>query len=221
MLTTTTTPTAVLYDPHPLWIHAMRGVLLRVGVEVVGAASEPWDAVALVREHRPTLFVTEVDAVGTAHLAEAHAAVPALRSVVLSASANSDDVAAAFTAGASAYALKSAHPDDVATAVRQAFMQSVFTTFVAGRRVAELPAPAGAIARAEPAPKLTRRQREILRLVAEGRSNGEVARLLWVTEQTVKFHLANVYRKLRVANRTEASRWAHEQGLLAEPALAA
>jgi DNA-binding CsgD family transcriptional regulator len=100
-------------------------------------------------------------------------------------------------------------------------MQSVFTTFVAGRRVAELPAPAGAIARAEPAPKLTRRQREILRLVAEGRSNGEVARLLWVTEQTVKFHLANVYRKLRVANRTEASRWAHEQGLLAEPALAA
>jgi DNA-binding NarL/FixJ family response regulator len=217
MATTSPTTTAILYDPHPLWIHAMRGVLARVGVEVVGAATVPEDAVALVREHEPTLFVTEVDAVGTAHLAEAHAAVPGLRSVVLSSSASSEAVEAAFAAGASAYALKTAHADDVATAVRQAFMQSVFTTFVAGRRAAELPGPA----EPEHAPELTRRQREILRLVAEGRSNAEVARLLWVTEQTVKFHLANVYRKLGVANRTEASRWAHEHGLLAEPALAA
>jgi DNA-binding NarL/FixJ family response regulator len=50
--------------------------------------------------------------------------------------------------------------------------------------------------------------------VAEGLSNQKIAKQLWVTEQTVKFHLSNIYRKLGVANRTEASRWAHRRGLL-------
>src|SRR5205807_6268420 len=61
---------------------------------------------------------------------------------------------------------------------------------------------------------LTRREREILALVAEGHSNRDLARMLWVTEQTVKFHLSNIYRKLDVANRTEASRWAQLHDLL-------
>jgi DNA-binding CsgD family transcriptional regulator len=62
--------------------------------------------------------------------------------------------------------------------------------------------------------ELTRRELEILRLVADGHSNGQLAQMLWVTEQTVKFHLSNIYRKLHVANRTEASRWAQLNGLL-------
>ena len=66
---------------------------------------------------------------------------------------------------------------------------------------------------------LTRRELEILCLVAEGHSNSQLAAMLWVTEQTVKFHLSNIYRKLDVANRTEASRWAQLNGLL--PALGA
>jgi DNA-binding CsgD family transcriptional regulator len=66
---------------------------------------------------------------------------------------------------------------------------------------------------------LTRRELEILRLVADGHSNAQLARMLWVTEQTVKFHLSNIYRKLDVANRTEASRWAQLNGVLdARPA---
>jgi len=63
-------------------------------------------------------------------------------------------------------------------------------------------------------PQLTRRELEILQLVAEGYSNSQLAKMLWVTEQTVKFHLSNIYRKLDVVNRTEASRWAHLHGLL-------
>jgi DNA-binding CsgD family transcriptional regulator len=66
----------------------------------------------------------------------------------------------------------------------------------------------------QPAADLTRRELEILKLVAEGHSNSQLARMLWVTEQTVKFHLSNIYRKLDVANRTEASRWAQVHGLL-------
>ena len=68
---------------------------------------------------------------------------------------------------------------------------------------------------------LTRREVEILGLVAQGYSNAVMARMLWVTEQTVKFHLSNIYRKLDVANRTEASRWAQLRGLLPDRELAA
>jgi len=69
---------------------------------------------------------------------------------------------------------------------------------------------------------LTKREIEILRLAAEGHSNSQLARMLWVTEQTVKFHLSNIYRKLDVSNRTEASRWAQRHGMLGEqPAAAA
>jgi DNA-binding CsgD family transcriptional regulator len=68
---------------------------------------------------------------------------------------------------------------------------------------------------------LTRRELEILQLVGEGRSNAQVGRMLWVTEQTVKFHLSNIYRKLDVSNRTEASRWAQVRNLLPSPAAAA
>jgi DNA-binding NarL/FixJ family response regulator len=64
---------------------------------------------------------------------------------------------------------------------------------------------------------LTPRELEVLQLVASGSSNGEIAQALWVTEQTVKFHLSNVYRKLEVANRTEASHYAYINGLIAAP----
>ena len=61
---------------------------------------------------------------------------------------------------------------------------------------------------------LSARELEVLRLVAAGSTNSDIARKLWVTEQTVKFHLSNIYRKLEVGNRTEASHYAHVNGLL-------
>jgi DNA-binding NarL/FixJ family response regulator len=69
----------------------------------------------------------------------------------------------------------------------------------------------------DPSWGLTRRELEILRLMAEGHSNTDLAKMLWVTEKTVKFHLSNVYRKLGVSNRTEAGRWAQLNGLLRTP----
>ena len=121
-------------------------------------------------------------------------------------------VDAALAAGASAYIVKTAHPDDVASAVRQAFDHSVYlpgmseSTRVQAPQLRARELPGG----------LTRRELEILKLVAEGHSNAALARMLWVTEQTVKFHLSNVYRKLEVTNRTEASRWAQVNGLLGD-----
>jgi DNA-binding CsgD family transcriptional regulator len=60
---------------------------------------------------------------------------------------------------------------------------------------------------------LTPREREILQLVAEGYSNAQLARMLWVSLETIKFHLSNIYEKLEVSNRTEATRWAHIHGV--------
>jgi DNA-binding NarL/FixJ family response regulator len=183
--------TAVLHDSHPVWLEGLEGVMAKLAIEVTGSSTAPELAVDLVQEHRPDLFVCD----GAAFL-QAHAAAPGLRSVVLSNSSDTGDVEAAFAAGASAYVLKTAHPDDLAAAVRQTFDLSVFTASRISARA-------------------SRPRHPILRLIAEGLSNGQAARKLWVTEQTIKFHLSNVYRKLGVSNRTEAGCWAHEHGVLA------
>jgi NarL family two-component system response regulator LiaR len=204
----------VLNDRHLLWLDAIRSVLQRVDVEVVGAASDPETTLELVRRLQPDLLVAEGSRAGPALLGAAHAAVPELRSIVVSDVDDPAAIHAAFTAGARAYVLKHAHPDDLATAIRQAFTHSIFMAARTGGPVVPSPRDADV---------LTRREREILQLVALGHSNGDVASLLWVTPQTVKFHLVNVYRKIGVANRTEAGRWAHARGLVADraPSLAA
>ena len=201
--------TAVVQDPHPLWRDALRDLLVRLDVDVVASAATGRQAAGLVARIQPDLIVTSCAAL-IAELGRREG----LRAILLAESAAPAAVEAAFSAGASAYVLRTAHPDDVATAVRQTFAQTVYT----GSRLASTP-----VASETRSGLLTRREREILVLVADGRSNSEVAQLLWITRQTVKFHLASVYRKLGVANRTEAARWAHEHGLLArrEPALAA
>jgi DNA-binding NarL/FixJ family response regulator len=202
--------TAVLFDQHPLWLDAVEGVLRGAGIDVVHKTTGASDVLEKVDQLRPGVLVGEldrspVDPCGT--IRRARALDPELRCIVLSHRDDRDAVSAAFDAGAAAYVVKTAHPDDLASAVRQAFDNSVYL-----RPAAAVGPP---VARpADDVSMLTRRETEILRLVAEGHSNAQLARMLWVTEQTVKFHLSNIYRKLDVANRTEASRWAQLNGLL-------
>ena len=206
---------AVLLDRQPLWLEAVELVLGRIDVRVAGKATSPKSALELVEAHRPDIFLTGIDMVdgeinGIECIAQARELVPTLRAVVLSAHTEPEYIDKALDAGAVAYVVKSAHPDDLASAVRQAFQHSVY---FAGSRPAPAPMWPAAAESSEVA-ELTRREREILQLVAEGHSNATLAKMLWVTEQTVKFHLSNVYRKLDVANRTEAARWAQLNGLL-------
>ena len=200
-----------MLDPHPLWIEAIRNVLEKSDIAVVGATTSAEEATTLLAEHRPELFVADVADTGSNNglsvVRRARECSPDMKIVVLSASSKPEDVRSALAAGARAYVLKTASPDDVAFAVRHAFSPSAYFAGSHGELPAA-PQPSADIS------TLTRREVEILRLVAEGQSNGQVARKLWVTEQTVKFHLSNIYRKLNVANRTEASRWAQTQGLL-------
>ena len=126
--------------------------------------------------------------------------------IVLSGNEDRCVIDAALDCGASAYVLKSAEPEEIGTAIRQAF--EPFCLPGAAAEQATHPAPDGDLLH-----KLTRRELEILELVSGGRSNRQVAEILWVADQTVKFHLANIYRKLNVRSRTRA-RWARENGLL-------
>jgi DNA-binding NarL/FixJ family response regulator len=203
-----------------MWLDAVEQVLRRIGIHVVGKTTSTSEALSMVEEHNPDLLITELegaagDLSGVVLIERARAAAQTLRSIVLSMHTETHVIDAALAAGAAAYVVKTAHPDDLASAVRQAFSHSVY---LAGRRaVTSVPTPQAVSL--DDDPELTRRELEILRLVAEGHSNAELARMLWVTEQTVKFHLSNIYRKLDVANRTEASRWAQRHGLLdAQPA---
>jgi DNA-binding NarL/FixJ family response regulator len=130
--------------------------------------------------------------------------------IVLSVHLDTEWLDQVFGAGATGVISKAAHPLALATLVRETLDGHIFHRFSAPpsvhRRLPSAISP-------EDLP-LTGRELEILQLVASGSTNGEVARKLWVTEQTVKFHLRNIYRKLDVANRTQASHFAYANGLV-------
>jgi DNA-binding NarL/FixJ family response regulator len=210
---------AVVLDPHPIWLDAIEMVLERIGAKVVLKTSSSGEALAAIERSQPQLLILELDSQpgepdGFEVMRRAKTLAPSLRSIVLSAHHDTAHIDSALAAGAAAYVVKTAHPDDVASAVRQAFDHSVY--LAGGPRPIGGPPAAAQAPAAQTAAGLTRRELEILRLVAEGHSNSQLARMLWVTEQTVKFHLSNIYRKLGVSNRTEASRWAQLNGLLSQ-----
>lgn len=134
--------------------------------------------------------------------------------IVLSMSMKSDWLDAIFDAGALSVISKATHPAVLTTLVRETVNGNVISVHKGSDASRGLRPTAVA---AEQSP-LTTRELEVLGLVAAGATNGDIARTLWVTEQTVKFHLSNVYRKLQVGNRTEASHYAHVNGLLTRSA---
>ena len=116
-------------------------------------------------------------------------------------------VSEALAAGCDACLSKSAHLPSLGTLIREIVARNIVTALPATLAEGKLPLGTGG-------DELTAREREILGLVADGLTNARIGRELWVTEQTVKFHLSNIYRKLGVSNRTEASRFAYTHGLL-------
>jgi DNA-binding NarL/FixJ family response regulator len=148
-----------------------------------------------------------------------------VRIIVLSVEMDPEWLQEMFEAGATGVISKATHPTTLATLVRETLNGHIWHAHKHSR------GDAGAVqSRVPESLPLTTREVEILQLVAAGSTNGDVARHLWVTEQTVKFHLRNIYRKLDVANRTQASHFAYINGLVrgqpslgvgAEPALTA
>jgi DNA-binding NarL/FixJ family response regulator len=129
---------------------------------------------------------------------------PDAKRIFLTMRMDDESLSQVFEVGAQAVISKAVHPVSLATLLREISRGTV---------VHVPPRPTSKPSRSEC--PLTDRELEILQLVAQGHTNGRIARELWVTEQTVKFHLSNTYRKLGVANRTEASRYVHMNDLSA------
>ena len=199
---------ALVFDPFPIFLDVMTRLLTARGVDVPGATTSSRRLLELIDEHQPDLLLAGLDAApkGTDVLRAVRAAIdrnPDLKVIVLAKRRDDDRISEVFAAGASAYVENDATPEDMLAAIRQSFRQSIH--LAADRRVAPDTQGAEEVG-------LTDREEEVLKLVSEGYSNGELARMLWITTQTVKFHLTNIYRKLNVSNRTQASRWAQQAG---------
>jgi len=178
------------------------------GFDVVGEAVNGSQVLPLIRRLQPDLVLLDLrmpQMDGLTCLTKIRKEFPDLKVAILSVSQDPELIQTALKRGANAYIVKSIDPDDLAGALRQALEGNVFTT--AG--ITEDPGE-----RAAKDAGLTERELGIVRAVARGLSNEAISKELWVAEQTVKFHLTNIYRKLGVTNRTEAARYAFEQGLV-------
>lgn len=202
---------AIILDSQPLWRDAFEAVVREVGVDVVAKTTDVGEAMTYLQENEVDLFVLDFEIRGSAGGADSVREVlnrrPDVRVLVIVPTEHASAVDDALAAGASAVLNRTAERDDIAAAVRQIFEPAFFLA----RRVPERGSRGSRSS--ERLVGLTRREEEILRLVARGHSNSQVAETLWVTGQTVKFHLSNIYRKLGVSNRTEASHWALVNGV--------
>ena len=213
----TGTPLKVLIaDDHPLMIAGVRRALERSeDIEIAGEAHSGPELMAMVERRRPQVVLTDLRMPGTNGadcIAQIRSSWPDVRVVVLSACEDRPSIDAALNAGASAFVVKSVDAIDIVAVLRQAASGSVF-------HATSVPAPRATGAEDEPSlPELTDRERAILEAVALGKTTAVISRELWVSEHTVKFHLTNIYRKLGVANRAGAVRYALQNGLVAAAA---
>jgi two-component system NarL family response regulator len=204
----------LIADDHPLWRIAVDAALADdEGFEVVAEASSGSEVLPLVAAASADLVLLDLAMPGADGLTCLDRLVkqhPQVKVVALSGSSDPELVEAAFQRGACGYIVKTIEIGELPAAIREAVnATSGQATGLPARHDDAAASAAG----------LTERELSVLRLLAVGLSNQEIARRLCVSQPTVKFHLANLYRKLQVANRTEATRWAFKHGLVvAEPA---
>jgi DNA-binding NarL/FixJ family response regulator len=197
-------------DDHPLMVEGVRGSLVAEGIEVVGVTTNGAKVLPMANRLRPDLVLLDLSMPsmdGLMCLQRLRQQFPEIKVVILSAFSDPERIEVALRAGADGYIVKGVAPRDLAATLRQIVEENVYIAIAVPDRT-----PGGAAG-------LTERELEILNLVAQGLSNGQIAKQLWVTVTTVKFHLTSIYRKLKVSNRTEAARVAHRLGLVENPAL--
>jgi DNA-binding NarL/FixJ family response regulator len=201
-------------DDHKLVLVGIRRALADTpDIEIVGEARKGSHVLPMVNRLRPDVVLLdirlpEMDGIGCLELIRKKH--PQTKVIMLSAYDDADHIEGALSRGAAGYIVKSINPYDLASAIRQAVEGTVFHALGLSRAATNGSGPG--------APGLTERELVILRAVARGLSNRAIGKELWVTEQTVKFHLTNIYRKLDVANRTEAARAAYRLGVAESPA---
>jgi two-component system response regulator NreC len=203
----------VIADDHRVVRSGLRMVLEREeDFEVVAEAGDATEARRYVRAHRPEVLILDLNMPGEPSLP----AIPLIRDespgtrvVVLTMQEDPAFAREALQAGASAYVLKEAADDELVQAVRVAASGGTFLTPQLGARMAAAPPePSG------PPDDLTEREVEILRLIALGHTNAEIAAQLFLSVRTVESHRAHIQHKIRLTSRAELVRYALEHGLM-------
>jgi len=202
----------LIVDDQPLMLEAIRVFLERdEDIEVVGQTDSGEKVLPLVAQTRPDVVALDVRMPGLDGLdvlARIREQYPHIAVVMLSGIDDPALVRAALERGAAAFMLKHVHPRDLAAALRQAIFGSIF-------RPLELVGSSKETALEETG--LSKRELSVLEALEPGASNREIAKRLFLAEQTVKFHLTNIFRKLGVSTRTEAVHVAYERGLVERP----
>jgi DNA-binding NarL/FixJ family response regulator len=209
----------ILVDDHAVVRSGLRRVLeAGSDIEVVGEASNVRDAVFEVRAQKPDVIVMDVVMPGTSGIEGTplvlHEA-PDAKVLVLSMQDDPRYVREAFAQGASGYVLKEAADTEVVEAVRQVAGGQQYLHPALGARLLESDARQREEEASDP---LSEREREVLRLLALGHTNQEIAKLLYISVRTAESHRAHIMQKLRLATRAELVRYALAHGLLEEDA---
>jgi DNA-binding NarL/FixJ family response regulator len=199
----------LLVDDHAVLRAGLAGLLsAQDGIEVIGHVSDGREGAELARQHRPDVALVDlampvIDGIETTR--RIHEVAPDTRVVILTAFSDRQQILGALDAGAVGYLLKDAEPEEIIRGVRAAADDQAPLHPKAAQTLLNRETP-------ETTRTLTPREREVLRLVADGMPNKQIARRLGIAEKTVKAHLTNVFEAIGVTDRTAAALWAHRNG---------
>lgn len=205
------TTTVLLVDDHPVVRSGLRAVLdAGDKIRIVGEAATGEEAITLASHLNPDVVLCDlrlgngIDGIQTTAALRALDPAPAV--LILTTFDRDSEILGAIEAGAAGYLLKDVAPEVIIESLQRAAAGDVFLSPDLASRVMK--------GMSKPAPKLTDREREVLRLLVKGITNQEIARALFVTEATVKTHLAHIFTKLEVDSRARAILVAQETGLV-------
>ena len=209
----------VLVDDHDLFRTGLKNLLEEQGVPVIGEAANGQQALRLVGELAPEVVIMDLNMPGISGVdttRQLASIAPLTRVVVLTISADDDDVMNAVMAGACGYLLKDSSIQELIAGIQAAAMgESLISPQIAAKVLQRLRAQttnedAAATIRAE----LSDRELEVLKLIANGNDNAQIARELFISPKTVKNHISNILMKLQIDNRIQAAVYAVRSGLV-------
>ena len=208
----------MIVDDHPIVREGLAAILRRNDFEIVGEAADGRTAVKRALNLKPDLILMDLrmpEMGGVEAMEKIRAADPNIKFLVLTTYDTDEMIVGALEAGASGYLLKDAPREELFTAIRTvARGEALLQPSVAARLLQRMTSAKGKATATPPEEELSAREIEVLQLVARGQANKEIAARLNITEATVKTHLAHIFQKLAVNDRTEAVTVALQRGII-------